>query len=424
MNRMILSSVAAVVLMVLGTSLAAQELPKKVFVPDFTGDISGGMGAVLASAVSVTLTQRGIEALTLKNLNDQLRQEEYKEVLKCEDSKCVDELISGFGVATRLFGVVTEIEKEEWYIELSLARKGRIKNKVSDSVSCASKELGKAASRLALQLLGLTAENDDSFAGDGSVTHGVHLDEGESIVNEMTDDTGFLVLETEPSGAVLKVNGKEVGRSPKQLEQMVGRYVVVAEMGKLWHRARQEVNLTTEGARVGLKLEPAFGTLKVNATPSDAEIWIDGEKEGKGRYESTKKPSGKYSIRVERENYLSFSEEVVVEDGKRVEREVKLEENFGSLKVTSTPSGGGIVLNGKATEWVTPHEFPVLEPGVYSVTVKQEGYGDGVSRATVEKGKRATVDLSLEARLGMLSVMSSYKDGEPCQGKLYVDGEL
>jgi len=204
---------------------------------------------------------------------------------------------------------------------------------------------------------------------------------------------------------------------------MVGRYVIVAEMGKLYHPARQELHLSTSGAEVKLTLAPAHGSLIVAVSPPDAEIWLDGEKVGTGRYENAQKPSGTYDLRVSKAKHVSHQEEVTVRDGTTTERKIALQSSVGTLAVTSEPPGAQIWLDGKNTGSKTPHEFTDLESGLYRVALTLDGYGEVSQQAQVERGGRKTIEAALPAKLGLLSIMSSYSDGTPCRGKVYVDGE-
>ena len=411
------------------TGSMAQTPPKKVFVPDGKGDVSDAVGAVIASEICGALVAHQIEALTYTNLKSQLGEEQKKELLGCTESGCMDELITNFGIADRIFCQVTRLGKDDYHVELSHFVKEKLRpgGKVLETVRCQEGNLPAVAARMALKLLGLASDTPVGAGlqprNSGNVRHGVELDQGESIVNALTDETGYLVVETEPSGATVLINGKEVGKSPKQLESMVGRYVVVAELGKLYYPARQEVDLTSQGAEVKLKLLPAHGKLAVKTEPRDALIWLDGEKAGTGQYENAMKPSGKYELRVERANYLSWRGEVVVEDGKETIQKVELEQNFGSLEVTSSPPGASILLDGKETGKKTPAVFGVLEPGVYSVKLVLEGYGEVVANASVENRRNAVVNPVLQAKLGLVSIMATYTGGEMCRGKVYVDGE-
>lgn len=143
----------------------AQERPKKVYVPNPTGDVSDKVGAVMASEVSAALMKRGIQAFTYANLKEQLKQEEYKEILQCEkDSRCVDELVAGFGVATRIFTQMTKLGRKSYHLELSLETKGRFKNKVTRKAKNDEDGLGDVAANMALELLGL----EEASGGTGS----------------------------------------------------------------------------------------------------------------------------------------------------------------------------------------------------------------------------------------------------------------
>lgn len=260
--------------------------------------------------------------------------------------------------------------------------------------------------------------------GVGWVEGGVALDRGEDIVNAITDETGFLVVKTDPPGARIFLNGKEVGVSPLQREEMVGRYVVVAEMGRLYHPARQEVNLTREGARVTLTLRPAFGTLRVESEPSGAEVWLDGEKVGETPFVLEKKPSGTYSLRLVKPFYMTYEEFVTVRDGETTRVKALLEQNYGTLVVESEPPGAAITLNDQPTNRVTPATIEPLQPGVAVVRLSLDGYGEAVEKATVRNRETSRVRVTLQPKLGLLVVTSAYDDGTICEGEVFVDGRF
>jgi TolB-like protein len=295
------------------------------------------------------------------------------------------------------------------------------------SVDTLEGPVGEAADRLFSPLAGAFAGRGgagDGRFGGGTVTQGQAFDTGKAIENKFTDDTGYLTIESDPAGAVFSLNGQETGKTPKTVEQMAGRWVVTAELGKLYHPARQEVTVTPgSNQKVSLKLEPAFGALKVNSEPSGAEVWVEGEKVGSTPYANPQKPSGSYEVRVVRESYLTWKQDLTVKDGQETARMARLEQNFGGLAVTSEPPGAAIELNGRATREVTPHTFEVLEPGVYTVKLTREGYGDALERASVQNRQTARLNLALQARLGLLSLMSTNPDGTPCEGRVYLDGE-
>lgn len=269
----------------------------------------------------------------------------------------------------------------------------------------------------------LAAFEGSARMGSGTVISGVRMDRGEDIVNELSDDSGFLVIRSKPEKATIFVNGEEVGSAPVHLERMVGRYVIVGEFGRLYHSARREVDLTTEGARVSLTLPKAYGSLRVDSSPAGAAVWLDGEEVGETPYRNAKKPSGSYALRVVLGAHLTHREQITIADGEDTHVLASLQSNYGALSVLSVPAGAEIVLNDEDTGARTPHSFGKLKPGVYIARLNLDGYGEVVAKATVERGQHTELSEALEAKEGMLSLMAIYDDGTPCEGTAYVNGE-
>ena len=255
----------------------------------------------------------------------------------------------------------------------------------------------------------------------GRFEGGVVLDRGENIVNEPTDRFGFLFVRTDPPGATVFVNGQEKGPSPQQLELPEGRYIVVVEMGRLYHPARQEVALTTEGARLVLDLRPAHGTIKVGSTPRGAQVWLDGEEVGTTPLELPRKPSGTYRLRVQAPDYLADERDLVVTDGAVAEHQATLIPDWGMLRVESDPPGASIILDEVRTGHVTPHRFDRVRPGVRIVRLALAGHGERSDKANVERGAEVAIRATLDPMLGLLVVTSAYADGTPCEGDLLLD---
>jgi formylglycine-generating enzyme required for sulfatase activity len=248
------------------------------------------------------------------------------------------------------------------------------------------------------------------------------LDYGENIQNTVVDDTGFLLVTSEPSGATVMLNGKEVGKTPFQKEVMVGRYRIVLEGVALHHAHQEEITLTTAGAKKRVTLRPAFGRLVVETTPPGARVSIDGADAGAGPYTDPRRRSGRYEIRAAADLYLSARQTVEVTDGQETRVSLRLEPNFGALRVESTPPGGEILLDGAETGQVTPYTFERKQVGTYAISVRRTGYGERGGKASVRVGATETLALTLEAKLGLLSVTSLDGEGAPCEGALTVDG--
>jgi len=291
--------------------------------------------------------------------------------------------------------------------------------------TCGFKEIKQAMVGVAAQLSGKASALVAAGAaviGGGTVKQGVAMDRGEKIVNAMTDKTGLLFIETDPPKAALMINGKPYGNAPYQDELMIGRYIVTASQNSYYHDAAQEIQLTTDGATLKLVLPPAFGTLNVTSTPDGAEVLIDDKPVGKTPFIDKRMKSGQYQVEVRRDLYAPVRRQVTVGDGRLTAESFNLAEDFGSLEVTSNPAGATIIIDENQTGKVTPALFPQLATGLHIVTIDLDGYGRRVENAKIGAGASEKLAVTLEPKMGRLTVMTVDESGAPCVGKLSIDG--
>lgn len=290
---------------------------------------------------------------------------------------------------------------------------------------CSAKEIKAAMVLAGAQLSGKAVKADATrigAPGGGTVTAGVQIDRGENIVNEITDQTGLLFVETDPPKANILINGKPYGKAPYQDALMVGRYMVSATLNSYYHDAIQEINLTTEGATVNLKLPPSFGTLLITSEPSDSEVLIDDKPVGRTPFTDARIKSGEYRIEVRRDLYKSEAISVVVRDGEDVSRLVRLAADYGSMDVVTDPPGASVIVDGQDTGKVTPASFQQMATGLHIITLDLEAHGRRVENVRVTAGQTEQVSVELEPKMGLLTVMTLDAEGSPCQGSLTIDG--
>jgi len=262
-------------------------------------------------------------------------------------------------------------------------------------------------------------------ASGGRVEAGQVFDRGADIVNEPTDESGFLIINSAPAGATISINGKKVGQAPLHLEYPAGQYIVVAELGRLYHPSRQAVSLTKQGARVTLDLKPAFGSAKITSSPPKAQVWLEGELVGETPLEIPQKLSGTYELRLQLPDYLPSESELVIKDGQESSHHKKLVSNWGQIHVTTDPPGAAVYLDDVLLEdKTTPCLLERVKPGVHIVKFSLPGHGERSEKTTVVRGKDASISTKLQPMLGRLVVTSSYPDGVVCEGSLKLDGKV
>lgn len=135
-------------------------------------------------------------------------------------------------------------------------------------------------------------------------------------------------------------------------------------------RARRAERRSSQPAPV----TPAPGQISVSAFPLGALIQIEGVS---GQWKSPgvigPLPAGTYNVTVSSPGYASDTRSIQVSSGMRTAFNVNLSAVKGFIKVTGSPAGASIFLDGKNTGRVTPAELTV-DPGTHNVSLRKTGY--------------------------------------------------
>jgi hypothetical protein len=106
----------------------------RVFVSDVVVDATGldDLGPVLASEIQVALQDGGrFRALTLENLEAQLRKEKRKALLSCANEGCVQRIIENFGIPDTIFGRAKALGNDSVHLTLTWTRAGDVLHAVT-----------------------------------------------------------------------------------------------------------------------------------------------------------------------------------------------------------------------------------------------------------------------------------------------------
>ena len=187
-------------------------------------------------------------------------------------------------------------------------------------------------------------------------------------------------------------------------------------------------SMTVKGVKkielIRIVVPPAEGQLKVTSTPAGAEIFINGiDTNNVTPYTFTKAP-GDYPVYVTLIGYVTPAPvTATVVSNQMTTKDFVLDAvppAEGQLKVTSTPAGAEIFINGIDTNNVTPYTF-TKAPGDYPVYVTLIGYiTPAPVTATVVSNQMTTKDFVLDAvppAEGQLKVTST-----PAGAKIFING--
>ena len=227
---------------------------------------------------------------------------------------------------------------------------------------------------------------------------------------------GYLNITSSPSGASLYVDGKKVGTTPWSGEERFGRgRVEVKIQTDNYYPLRQEIAIVGKGEaeKFHFDLRPQFGTVECVCDDAEAELWIDEEYKGKGRWMGPIGSLSQHILEARRAGHQSQSVVIAVKEGEsatcRVGAPVAL---YGMLEVQTTPELCEIKVDG-VPMGTTPTILSLLV-GKHKVELSADGYQTDVF--DVEIAHNQTSALSRELKEAK-AVAKTYKVGD-----LYDDG--
>jgi hypothetical protein len=170
------------------------------------------------------------------------------------------------------------------------------------------------------------------------------------------------------------------------------------------------------GAKISTSEMMGVGNVKISSSPSGAKIYLD-DKLSESTTPTTLRglSSGQHNIRLEKGNLVG-SKRVFVLPDMTSDVKVNLEPGYGSISITSKPSGGEISLDGSAIG-TTPLKLDTIASGDHTVKIVCAGYTD----------YEETIHIGLNQFLNLNVVMKEFGglliESQPPKCKVYYEGE-
>jgi hypothetical protein len=326
----------------------------------------------------------------------------------------VASIITSDSHAEALMGKVTSIHGD--FIELNLGSEKGIKSgdsgRVYYTITVAEKEKPIFIAKFKVTHLSEKSSMAQIEEMTGEVQVGYWV--------EVIVKAGELEVKSEPSGAKVYVDGKQVGETPLVLSDIkMGRHLIrVTKEGYDSYEVLEQIGTGRKKVIANLKKAVREGELMVLTEPSGAAVYLNGRPVGTSPYEGKGLSSGKYSVRVTKEGYETWEKTEIVEGGKKVEVLALLKMRGGNLVVTAKPSGANIYIDGKFVG-MNSYENKTLPPRSYKVNVNKEGYETWEGDVAVKAGERAELSVDLKVKRGELLIRT-----EPSGATIYTGGKL
>lgn len=247
-----------------------------------------------------------------------------------------------------------------------------------------------------------------------TVTPGRQVDAHVALVPE----NATVIIDSEPTGAHVQMNGKELGDTPVLLPDLpLGSYSASVQMTGY---TRRDISWKVQNGRpilIKVPLMNNIGTLSLVSDPDSAEIEIDGQSYGSTPF-SDFIEQGQHKIRLTKNGYKPYEKVVTVNRDETTEVEVRMETLPGSLTLESVPTGAALFING-IDYGVTPYTRDVIEAGDYTIRLTMDGYDPLEQTITVHPGEPMSRTFTLDSNLGSI-ILSVNPPGV----NVYLDGKF
>ncbi len=219
----------------------------------------------------------------------------------------------------------------------------------------------------------------------------------ETVVNATLEESvGYLTLTSDPSGATVIIDGKNVGTTPlNKYELTPGQHTVVLTKDGYQNKTITVTINPGKETTKSVTLTQLNGYLTLTSEPSGATVIIDGKNVGTtplNKYELT---PGNHLVTLKMSGYQDKVIIVTIPAGEEVTKSVTLEKQNGYLTLTSDPSGATVIIDGKNVG-TTPLNKYELTPGQHTVVLTKDGYQNKTITVTINPGKETTKSVTLE----------------------------
>ena len=261
-------------------------------------------------------------------------------------------------------------------------------------------------------------EKTISFIADQSIDYAVEMQTGTSgTVSKIT--TGIIVVRSDPEGATVYLDGRNVGATPVQVPKAgAGKHTIKVEKN-LYHDYLEEITLQADGiVQVMAQMQAAFGSLEIISVPDGGVVSLNDQMKGRTPLKINELGSGEYEIAITKDLYHTHREKFIITDGSENNRNISLQPAFGQLSVNGKPTGAKVYLDSQE-RGKTPLTLNELPSGSYSLRIDFDLYASYESEIIIEDDKTNNQNYLLEPRFGTLNI-----NGNPIGAKISVNGTI
>ena len=223
------------------------------------------------------------------------------------------------------------------------------------------------------------------------------------VAVKLSDLSGGIAVNTDPPGAMVAIDGRDVGESPVEIKNASrGKHVISARMRGFVQREKEVDLKYGEELSVFLRMRKKEAVFSVFSFPSGADVFLDGKKVGVTPLKLKQFTPGTYKLKVLREKGFEHEQEITLTAGRDLAVDVTLPIPGAILVLDVGPEGRKLFIDGREYSTVNSPEISA-PPGKHLVEVRGWKGTTLFSRhMTLEKGEAYPLDFkpSMELQAG------------------------
>lgn len=242
----------------------------------------------------------------------------------------------------------------------------------------------------------------------------IKLQEGESIQKQ--NIPGIIIVDSNPTGAEVFLNGQKVGVTPYQAINYEGDYQITLKKD-LYYSVDKSFNLkATETLTLPVEtLKPKYGTISINSNPIGAKINLNGKKIGVTPLKKRRVKSGSYQLELELKDYQLSTKQFDIQDGDVEVLNEELKPNFAKVTISSSPQAKLFIDDTYVGN--TPYVSDKVLAGSYNLRVEKELWLSSSETINVIADIPLSKELVLTKNFGTIKVTA-------LGSEIYVNSEM
>ena len=231
--------------------------------------------------------------------------------------------------------------------------------------------------------------------------------------------TGLLLVESNPPGADVLIDGVSKGNTPLLLTDLpLGDYKLEFRSASQLPRTMTAELVGRNPVRVFAELISNTARLSVTSTPDDAEVRIDGIMVGKTPVTIEEVQAGESEVKVSKRGYTPYTKKINFEATKPYQLNAELVALPSGLTVITTPEGARIMIDNQVVG-EAPITVSNLKEGPHEISATLDGFASKTKSIYLEPDINDSVEFNMVKDSGTLVI-----DTEPAYVQIFVDGKL